>query len=424
MIKNFVNNSFVKSVSVLMTGTILSQVVNYAFTPILSRIYTVEEMADLSIFLRVSAFIIGLATARYEMSLPLPKNDHHSFLLYRVAVKIASYVMIFAGIVGLIYLFFLPFAWFNIWFLLLVLLGSIFVIMTNLGTNWSIRNNTFRLISKSRIINAASSNVFKLGFGFLKMGSIGLLFATVIGYFAASLDFIKEYFKNKNSYKHVYSKSKQRVLMLEYKQFPLVNLPHNMSDLARDLLIASLVVLYFDKEVFGLYSYSILILNIPIALIGTAVSQVFYNKASKMVDDTNALYNLVKKTMISLFLLSIIPFTVLYFFAEDVFVLAFGEQWRMAGTYAAIMIPYNLFNFVVAPMANLSLVLNRQKELFISALINSSGQIAILLLLPLAIGRKVDNFTTVLWVLTLFQASMMIINAFLYLYYSSKGKKK
>ena len=424
MIKKFVNNSFVKSVSVLMTGTIFSQVVNYAFTPILSRIYTVEEMADLSLYLRITAFIIGVATARYEMSLPLPKNDHHSFLLYRISIRIASYVLIAAGIAGVIYTLSQPFQWFNVWFLVLVLIGSIFVVMTNLGTNWSIRNNTFRLISKSRIINAASSNVFKLGFGLLKMGSFGLLLATVIGYFAASLGFIKEYLKNKTAYRHAYSKTKQRVLMLEYKQFPLVNLPHNMSDLGRDLLIASLVILYFDKEVFGLYSYSILILNIPIALIGTAVSQVFYNKASKMVDDTRGLYNLVKKTMISLLLLSIIPFTLLYLFAEDVFVLAFGEQWRMAGTYAAIMIPYNLFNFMVSPMANLSLVLNRQKELFISALTNSGGQILILLLLPLVIGSSLANFTTTLYALTIFQSIMMIINAFLYLHYSSLGKKK
>lgn len=406
-----------------MTGTILAQVINYAFTPILSRIYSVEEMADLNLFFRVSGFIIGFATLRYEMSLPLPKQDYHSFLLYRISLKIAAYTMLLVGIVGGIYTLFQPFTWFNIWFLVFVIVGSFFSVIVNLGTNWAIRTNTFRFISQSRIINALSSNVLRLGFGLIHWGSFGLLLGTTLGYILASLRFIKEYISNKTFFNPVHSKTKQYALVREYKQFPLINMPHSLSDLGRDLAIASLIVLFYGKETFGYYSYTILILNIPIAIIGVAIAQVFYNKASKDINQGKSIYPLVKKSLITLFLISIVPFTILYFFSEKIFVIVFGEQWKMAGVYASILVLYNFFNFLVAPLANLSLILNRQKELFISALVNSIGQVSIIIISYYLLHWQKEQFEKVLWLFSIFQSIMMLVNMVLYLYYSKKGKK-
>ncbi|HRO75004.1 MAG TPA: lipopolysaccharide biosynthesis protein [Crocinitomicaceae bacterium] len=423
MLGKFLKNDFVKSVSVLMTGTVFSQVINYAFTPVLSRIYSVEEMADLNLFFRITGFIIGFATLRYEMSLPLPKHDYHSFLLYRVAVKIAIYTMVLVGIVGLVYIFSQPFSWFNIWFLAFVVIGSIFSIMINLGTNWSIRNNTFHLISQSRIINALSSNVLRLFLGLIHWGSFGLLLGTVVGYVVSSWRFLKEYLNRKNDCQHAHSKAKQYVLVKEYKQFPLINMPHSLSDLGRDLALASLIVLFYGKETFGHYSYTILILNIPIAIIGVAISQAFFNKASKDSNEGKSIYPLVKKGLTSLFLISIIPFTILYFFSEQIFVIVLGEKWRMAGIYASALVLYNFFNFLTAPLGSLALILNRQKEFFISALINSVGQILVVACSFYLLHWENQDFIRVLWLLAVFQSVMMLVNIVLYLHYSKKGKK-
>ena len=87
-----------------MTGTVLSQIISYSISPILTRIYSTEEMGDLGIYMRVVGFISALATARYEMSLPLPKNDSHSFLLLRLSIRIAMFTMLFCTVIGLIFL--------------------------------------------------------------------------------------------------------------------------------------------------------------------------------------------------------------------------------------------------------------------------------------------------------------------------------
>ena len=416
-------NDFIKSVSILLSGTIVSQLLNYIFIPILSRIYSVEEMADLSLFLRISGFIIGVGTARFEYTLPLPKKDSHSFLLYRISVRIAMYVLLIASVVGIGWLFVQPFSWFNVCFVVLVLISSFLCILVNLGTNWSIRNNTFNYISKSRITNSLLSNLFKLSFAYLKMGSLGLLLGTVLAYFFSSLRFVKEYLKNKKVFQPQFSKAKQLVLVKEYKHFPLINLPHSLTDLGRDLLIAFVIVFHFGKEVFGHYSYSLMVLNVPITLIGISISQVFFNKVSKMVNDGLPIYGFVKRMMGILFAISIIPFTILYFFSEDIFAIALGEVWRTAGTYSQIMVFYFMFNFLVSPLSQLSFVINRQKEMFILGLTHSVGQVAMLAFLPYVFGGTEEGFRSTLHVLVIFQSFMMILNIGMYLFFAKKGKK-
>ena len=56
---------FVKSVAVLMIGTILAQLFSFLISPILTRIYTPEEMGDLNLYLRIVGFLSVLATARF-----------------------------------------------------------------------------------------------------------------------------------------------------------------------------------------------------------------------------------------------------------------------------------------------------------------------------------------------------------------------
>lgn len=423
MFERLKKNDFLKSVSILLSGTIVSQLINYVFIPILSRLYSVEEMGELSLFLRISGFIIGMATARLEFALPLPKRDDHSYLIYLLSFKIAKISLIVSAFLGLIWMALEGFSWYNITFLILVLIGSYFSIVINLGTNWSIRKNTFKYISTSRIISSSLSNFFKLIFALLNWKSVGLLLGTVLGYILASITFIKVFRKNKKEFADTFSIRKQKALMLEYKNFPLINLPHSLSDLGRDVLIALIVVSYFGKEVFGHYAYSLMVLNVPITLVGVSISQVFFNKTSTMINEGKSVYPLVKKMMTLLLLISIIPFTILYFFSEDIFSIVLGEVWRTAGVYSKIMIAYFFFNFLVSPLSQLSFVLNRQREMFILGLIHSVGQVALLAGIPMLVGATEEGFRSTLSILVVFQSLMMIINICMYLYFSKIGKK-
>lgn len=91
---------------ILMTGTVMAQAIGYLISPILTRIYTPEQMGDLGVYMRAISFLSALASARYELSLPLPKSDSHSYLLYRLSLRIALYTLAGSVLVSLIYLYY------------------------------------------------------------------------------------------------------------------------------------------------------------------------------------------------------------------------------------------------------------------------------------------------------------------------------
>lgn len=417
------NNDFLKSVMVLTSGTVIAQIISYMITPILTRIYSTEEMGDLGVYMRAVGFIAALATARYELSLPLPKSNSHSFILYRLSLRIAGYILLACAGLGVVYLMIRPFTWYELFFVSITLISSLFLVLINLGTNWSIRMKQFNKISFSKIMNSTASNLLRWLFGFLGWGSIGLLVATLIGFFLSSLTFVKELFQLSRSHGSV-SKKKMYVLSKEYRQFPLVSLPHVLIDLGRDLLVATLIITFFSKDIFGSFNHSYSILRLPLMVIGASIGQVFFNRCSTMINEGKDIYPLLRKTMVSLLGLSIIPFGLIFFFGEPLFAFVFGSNWADSGYYSEVMSIWLMFNFVNSPVSSIPLILNRQREFFVLGLINTAIQIFAFGVLPLIIGSTKESFLVILWILSISQAIYMNVVSLFTLYYSKKGVKR
>lgn len=412
------------AVLVLTTGTVLAQAIGYLISPILTRIYSTEEMGDMGVYLRAIGFIAALGTVRYEMALPLPKNDSHSYLLYKVSLKIAIYILIACTILGVLFLFTQPFSWGQVGFVSLTLLGSLVMVFINLGTNWAIRKKQFRVISISKMINAISSNGLRWLFGLIGFGSFGLILATFLGFLLSSFSFLKDFKSLNANYKHYESPGKTAVLLSEYKQFPLVSLPHVLMDLGRDLLIASLIIYFFSKDVFGSYNHSYTILRLPLMVIGTSIGQVFYNRCSEIVNEGKSIYPLIKKTMLILIALSIVPFGLIFIFGEPLFGFVFSATWRESGYFSEIMTPWLMMNFIISPVSSIPMILNRQKEYFIIGLIGTFMQLFCFGILPLILGTSKDAFVTILWVMSISQALFLVFGVYYALYISKIGVKQ
>jgi O-antigen/teichoic acid export membrane protein len=216
---------------------------------------------------------------------------------------------------------------------------------------------------------------------------------------------------------------KTKVLALEYKQFPLVNLPHVLVDLGRDLLIAALIVLFFGKDLFGLYNHSYMILRLPMIIVGASIGQVFFNKCSELVQNGNSTYNLMKRTLLILFGLSIVPFSIIFFFGEPLFSFVFSEAWAKSGYYSEIMTIWLMMNFMISPLSSLPLVLKRQKEFFFIGTFASITQVFCFFIFPFLWGDSEAVFESMLWTLSISQAVILFCVIFITLYYSKKGVK-
>ena len=194
-------------------------------------------------------------------------------------------------------------------------------------------------------------------------------------------------------------------------------------DLGRDVLIAFIIVLYFGKDCFGSYSFSIMMLSLPLAIAGQSIGQVFFNKCSEIINNNGSIEMLLKKTLTILFLLSSLPFCVLFFWSEELFQIVFGEKWSVSGQYTEILTVWIFFNFLISPLSNIPIVLNRQKNYFYIGIIATFCQLFIFGVLPLIIGTTKSDFTIVLWSLSISQAIIMIFTTFIFIRYAKSGRK-
>ena len=72
MIKKHFNTDFSKHIITLVTGTGIAQAITFLSAPLLSRFY---EPEDFTVFALFSSIASVVATARYELVIPLPKDE-------------------------------------------------------------------------------------------------------------------------------------------------------------------------------------------------------------------------------------------------------------------------------------------------------------------------------------------------------------
>ena len=416
-----IKSDFLKYILVLMSGTMIAQLINLALNIVLFKhFYDTVDSAEFGLFSRIVGVTAAVATARYEFAMPIAKADVHSFRLYRLSLRLA---FISSGVTGLVVVIpmLLQGNVSDALFYGMIPLGMFLTAYYSIGTNWAIRNRQFRSISLSKVTSSGIGGLMKLGFGWLNVGYIGLIIGTIGGLIISNVWFFRNY-RTANKQFDVKSKSpRSRLLAGEYKQFPIVNLPHTLMDAGRDLLVAILIVQLFTKADFGLFNMSYSMLRMPLMLAGLAISQVFFQRCSEKFNNGEDILPLVLKSVKMLVLISIVPFAFIFFFGDELFVWIFSEEWRGSGEYSQIMAPWFMLNFIASPISFLPLILKRQQEFFKMAMVGTSAMI---------LGFWVPDYffhasiETTLWIVSLSQALYFLFVIFKTFQYIKKAKSR
>jgi len=364
-------SDFAKSVMTLVTGTVLSQIIVLALSPIISRLYSPEETANFSIYTRIIIFVSTLATARFESALALPKRNEHAFSLYRLIVQLIFISFAVSLVLSVLYVFFGLKNKDESFIYLMIPFGFVPLCMMNIGNGWAMRLGQFKEVSRFRMINSLSMNFSNILFGTLGLGYKGLILGYIVGTSIPGAWFTRKYHLLKLKYKDFSVKKRRSVIGKTYIDFPKVNLPHALMDITRELLIVFFILFFFTKNELGSYDFSFKMLKLPLTVIGGAIGQVYFQKIASKKNLGESIFDITIQTMRNLFLISIVPFSALYFFGENLFSFVFGKDWALAGRYSEIMAPWLMMNLVVSPVSQLPVVLGKLKEFFIVGLIGS-----------------------------------------------------
>lgn len=359
-----IKSDLVKSALVLSSGTILAQSISYILTPFITRLYTPEDFGEFGIIMRIVAFLAVIGAGRYEFAIPLPKKDQHAFHIYRLALRILVWTVSLSLVAGVIFFLFKESA--NELFFYILLISAItgFTVFINIGKHWAIRMKWFKHITVSTLLTSATTNTGKLLAGIAGLGVVGLAVSTLLGLIAGSIIFIFDAFGIYKKDEHQKSDSRLFLLAKQYNEFPKINLPHALIDASRELLIAFFLTLYLSATLFGSYDHSFRMLKIPLLLIGVAIGQVLYHRISEDFANQKVIYPLLKRSVVLLTLIGILPFSLIYFYGAPIFTVVFGQQWSLSGEIAAAISPWLMANFVASSISMVPSIIGKLRWFF------------------------------------------------------------
>ncbi|PIC85447.1 hypothetical protein CSV72_13625 [Sporosarcina sp. P20a] len=365
-------NTFVRHVLTLMKGTAIAQFLPILISPILTRIYTPEQFGVFAIYIAVISILAPIVNGRYELAIALPNEERKAFSLFILAFTINVIVTLIAVIVVVTtgermvellsltdanWLYVLPIGLF---------LTGLFSSLTYLNNRWG----RFNYLAKSKINQSIATAVSQLILGFVKLGSLGLVIGSIIGQITSVLSLNKHVEITKKMNEGNIGKSDLIIVGKEYNDFPKYAMTTHSLEALSTNIPSLLLSKFFGSQHTGYYSLTIRTINLPMSLIGRSVGDVFLSTASKLYREQGECEALYRKTFNVLALIPIIPFVILFFFAEELYAFIFGEEWIIAGTYTKILIPALYLQFISSPLSHMFVIAKKIKlELFIQIFI-------------------------------------------------------
>ncbi len=398
-------SEFSRNVLTLMTGTTIAQAIPIAISPILTRIYTPEDFGVFALYMAIATIISIIATGRYEMAIMLPKKDEDVNSIVKLILILLGSISVFVFLIVFIFnqeitnlfenkeisnwLYFLP---------LSIVLTGIYQVFNYL----LIREKSFKRLAKNKVIVSTSNASTQLAIGLGSASPFGLLFGNLTGYIVSIFFIINS--KIINKYFQLRGVPIKKVAN-EYKNFPKYDVPSVLVNVLANQLPLFALGKYFSLGVLGYYSLMYKVLMMPINLLSNTILDVFKQKATEDYNKYGNCKFIYISTLKKLFLLGIVPFTVLGVFAPDLFAFVFGDNWRVAGEFAQIMTPMLFLKFIINPLSYTFYIVQKQS-------LDLIGQVVLLLfvLVSIYIGLQYGEEKIVL-------ISFSIAYSFIYLFY-------
>lgn len=304
--------------------------------------------------------ILGVvASLRYELAIPMPKSDKEAAniailsLLVVLVITLLSSLAVWAFGFQLVNLLNTPELASHLW---LLPIGLFLLGVYQVFQYWAIRTKEFYNIARTNLTQAVGMVITQIG-GYT-FGPIALLLGRVVGQSAGISVLIKSAFKkNANDYKNVTS-SHIKVVAKRYKNFPIWSTWTGLASSAGLNLTPLLIASFLGAGAAGLFSLAHRVLSQPMAVIGKAVSDAFYQKAAES-NREGTLSQSVERVYSVLVKLALAPAIAIFIIIPDIFVVIFGQNWIMAGELARWMTPWLFFQFIVSPCTGIYPIIDR-----------------------------------------------------------------
>lgn len=372
--------SWLRPVLTLASGTGIGLGIAYAVRPVLTRLFLPEAFGALGFFVAIASVLSTISTGRYEDALMTPEDDRESaqvlglsLLLTILLSALAAATLVWRRNLGL-------------WigkpeitpFLPLIPLALLGLSSARIAESWLTRRGRFGSVSRARILQSGVSSPVQLVGGWMRLEAGGLIGGLVAGQLAAAASLWTRIARLDRPLLAAISPTGIRRVAWRFRRFPQFSVPAALLNTGALHLPALLLFFYFTADVVGFYSQAYGLLAVPIGLLGSAVTQVYFVRSAKAQREgtlgaaTGAVYS-------RLLLLGAFPVLAMSLIGPEVFGFVLGEAFREAGEYARLLAPWLLVLFISSPLTRLYDVLERQRAFLAYNTINFTVRLVALL---------------------------------------------
>jgi O-antigen/teichoic acid export membrane protein len=360
-------NIFARNVAILASGTAIAQAIPIAISPILTRIYSPSDFGMAALYFSIVSILAVVVTGRYEQAITLPIEDEDAVAISFFTVKI-SIIISFALYIP-IFLFGQSIAEalgnqdLTPWLYLL----PVTLIVTTLFSViqfWLNRKSQYRDMAQNRVANSAYISITTVLFGLMK-NTGGMILGGTLGKLFASLFILK---KVKSSYSDLLNKNcreKENAVARTYIKHPKQLAPAGLIGVIAQQLPIFIISNSFAAAATGFYSLAYRLVSLPTELIAKAIGDVYRQKIADAYNKKGDFRSIYLKTLGLTSSIAILPFSLLYLVAPDLFGIVFGKEWRVAGEYAQILVVSSFFQFVFTPLDKGAVVVGATTYVFI-----------------------------------------------------------
>lgn len=354
------SNNLVKSIATLMSGSLIAQMISIAISPIMTRIYTEEQIGEYTLLLTAATMFGSIICGRYQMSIVSEQSEKNVFALIKLSALIAVTLSLFVGIGYTVYLQItnsikmsvLPMFFWIFTFLIFTGIGHIL-------TSYNNRNKEYKLIASVYTLKEIGKGIVLTVLGALNFGRLGLIlsyfFSIVLGLNGQSKEL-------KNHIAELKSVTKEDMIAVakKHKKQPLFSLPASFANSFSYSVLNIFVNQLFGTIVMAYYSMSFRMLGIPLSLVSTNVSKAFFEKASREYDKKRDFRKTYLQTSVMLLAVAVPMVLVLILFAPFLFEMFFGEGWGQAGIYVRYLAPMFGIRLIVSALTPTMIICNKQ----------------------------------------------------------------
>lgn len=367
--KSDADNTLFKNILKLISAEGIGRAIGFMAAPVVTRLYTPSDFGILAVFASLCALCYPFCTLRYTLAIPLHPDEKIGlnslaacfFILVVNTVIIGiAFVFFHWQILSLFssedidaFWYFIPLAFF--------LYGTAEVL-----SYYATRYRDFPTIAKVTAVQKAMGALTKIVLGLFRFDVMGLLIGNVLAESGGLALYVRTYWKKlKEGARHVTRRNIGFVLK-RYKDFPLYRVPSQILLTAAGSLPILYFAWHFGAGATGRISLAITVLSVPVAIVCTSVGKAFYGEiASLGRKNGKEISVLTVRIMKRLFVIGIIPFTLVLCFGPWMFRTFFGAEWTQSGIFARYLCFYLIFRFVYSPISDgLFNVFERQKLVF------------------------------------------------------------